>query len=255
MALTKSLLITSLFRYFRIFMPKLKAPGVKLGYYSDGCALFWKTSTFELVSGKRLTFKLGNQVIIVAKLRHMPSGVVIVVVVTHLKAQKSETNEKIRRMQAEEVLGSVQEAVRQQALKQGSDDVPVLIMGDLNADPPSEIPFADSSVQRILSNHCLPGDQEEKPIKFCSAYPVDPPQASFFTTWKTRGTDTVKRIIDYIFYSDNLRCTEWLEVPAEDELKEAHSPNHAPLPGLRYPSDHLMIAAKFDFFDSTTSQR
>jgi len=237
-------------------MPKSKAPGVKFGYYSDGCALFWKTSTFELVSEERLAFKLGNQVIIVARLRHISSGVVMVVAVTHLKAQKSETNEKIRRMQAEEVLGFVQNAVRQQAVKQGSDDIPVLIMGDLNADPPSEIPFADSSVKRILSNHCLPGgDEEAKPLKFCSAYPVDPPQASFFTTWKTRGTDTVKRIIDYIFYSDNLKCTEWLEVPTEEELEGAQSPNHAPLPGLRYPSDHLMVAAKFDFFGSATPQR
>ena len=70
-------------------------------------------------------------------------------------------------------------------------------------------------------------------------YEIDPPKEDFFTTWKTRGTHTVKRIIDYIFHSEELDCTATLSIPSTNELEEGK------LPGLRQPSDHLMIAAKF----------
>jgi mRNA deadenylase 3'-5' endonuclease subunit Ccr4 len=69
-----------------------------------------------------------------------------------------------------------------------------------------------------------------------SAYDLSSP---IFTTYKTRGTNTVQRIIDYILYQGQLQCTHRLSIPKEREM-EAHK-----LPGLRYPSDHVMIAAKF----------
>jgi mRNA deadenylase 3'-5' endonuclease subunit Ccr4 len=230
--------VLRLFGYESIFMPKAKAPGVQLGFYSDGCALFWKASVFKLISEQRLNYKLGNQVLILATLDHIATGVPVVVVVTHLKAQKSDTNEKFRCMQVEEALEHAQSAATNEARRRGLklEDINVLIMGDFNADPPSLMTFSDSSVDRILSNSITP-------MKFQSAYTIDPPPEDFFTTWKTRGTETVKRIIDYIFYSGHkIRCTEYLGVPKSEELEASK------LPGLQYPSDHLMIGAKFDVF-------
>eukprot|EP00797_Seminavis_robusta_P003375 Sro120_g058540.1 repressible alcohol dehydrogenase transcriptional effector (239) ;mRNA; r:68694-69410 len=237
-------------------MPKAKAPGVRLGYYSDGCALFWKTNVFKLVSEERRNFRVGNQVIILATLQHIDTGIALVVAVSHLKAQKSETNEKIRCRQVEELLEVAQTTAARQAETMGlEEDIPILIMGDFNADPPAQLSFPDSSVRRALSNHLEGANKNGNDTtsktphrKFQSAYPIDPPKDSFFTTWKTRGTQTVKRIIDYIFYSsggqkgERLQCTENLSVPKFEELEESK------LPGLRYPSDHLMIGAKFQLF-------
>lgn len=220
-----------IFGYEGLFMPKQKAPGVALGYYSDGCALFWKTNTFDFVREDRLNYRVGNQVAILAELKHKSSGAHILVAITHLKAQKSMTNEKIRCSQVEELLGHIQAAVAER-------DIPVLIMGDFNADPPAHLSFDESSVGAVLSNHLFK-DSEFTPLRLQSAYEIDPPSNDLFTTWKTRGTQTVKRIIDYIFYTEQLTCTSTFSVPKDDKLEAGK------LPGLRYPSDHLMIAAKF----------
>ena len=223
------------FGYQGIFTPKFRAPGIQLGWYSDGCALFWKTTAFELVSDKRLRYFIGNQAFIIATLRHKQSGRHVVVGVTHLKARKSENNEKIRMMQVCELLDKLEE--ERERIEKGSDEkqVPILVLGDFNADHPSKN-RDKSCVAKVLDHHkasnsaCPP---------YYSAYPVDPPPEGFFTTWKTRGTETVKRVIDYIFHS-NISCTDTLCIPDEKEIEVDQ------LPGLRYPSDHLMIAAKFD---------
>eukprot|EP00541_Cyclophora_tenuis_P017897 CAMPEP_0116559484 /NCGR_PEP_ID=MMETSP0397-20121206/10424_1 /TAXON_ID=216820 /ORGANISM="Cyclophora tenuis, Strain ECT3854" /LENGTH=141 /DNA_ID=CAMNT_0004085263 /DNA_START=65 /DNA_END=490 /DNA_ORIENTATION=+ len=108
---------------------------------------------------------------------------------------------------------------------------PVLVLGDLNADPPTEQTRNTSAVQLLVDNN-----------RFTSAYDLenssenDPP---LFTTWKTRGNRTARRVIDYIFYS-GLVCTHTLSLPHKALEEERYK-----LPNLRYPSDHLMIAAKF----------
>jgi endonuclease/exonuclease/phosphatase family metal-dependent hydrolase len=242
--------ILKLFGYEALFAPKPLAPGVRFGWYSDGCALFWKTSTFELVSERRYEYVVGNQVMLLATLRHRTTKKLLVVAVTHLKAQMNPTNELIRCAQVEELLQCVTEAVQQaaqlqqqqQKYKSGAtscENIPILILGDFNADPPGLIPGLESSVRKMLQHRIKEG--AKTPVQ--SAYPVDPPKPAFYTTWKTRGSgDTVMRIIDYIFYGGgSLTCTSLLQVPDGDELEEGR------LPGLRYPSDHMMIAAKFDF--------
>lgn len=220
------------FGYRGIFVPKFRAPGVQLGFYSDGCAMFWKTSTFELVSERRLSYRIGNQAFIIATLRHKQSDRHVVVGVTHLKARNSVNNEKVRMRQVCELLEKLEE--ERQAV-QDEKDVPTLILGDFNADYPSAR-RDESCVAKVLDHHKEKGSSGPR---YYSAYPVDPPPAGFFTTWKTRGTETVKRVIDYIFHS-NVSCTDILCIPDEKEIEVDQ------LPGLRYPSDHLMIAAKFD---------
>lgn len=222
------------FGYQGIFVPKFRAPGIQLGWYSDGCALFWKTSTFELVSERRLSYRIGSQAFIIATLRHKQSGRHVVVGVTHLKARNSVNNEKIRMRQVCELLEKLEE--ERNSIEEGSDEtkVPILILGDFNADPPSSN-RDESCVAKVLDHHKESGSSCPP---YYSAYPVDPPPAGFFTTWKTRGTETAKRVIDYIFHS-NLSRTDILCIPDEKEIEVDQ------LPGLRYPSDHLHQAATF----------
>lgn len=234
--------ILRLFGYDGVFMPKIRAPGFSLGWYSDGCALFWKRERFKLVSERRLVYRAGTQVLVVATLQHIQSQRHLVVAVTHLKARKNEENERVRCEQVKELLGHVGEEVDAVTSLTG-DQVPVLIMGDFNADPPSQVEGSDSCVSLVM-NHG--SDTENGTRRFSSAYPIDPPESGYFTTWKTRGEETVKRVIDYIFYSKELSCSHTLSIPdmGQDQL-----------PGLRYPSDHLMIAAQFQFRDGPNSTR
>jgi mRNA deadenylase 3'-5' endonuclease subunit Ccr4 len=220
------------FGYQGIFTPKFRAPGIQLGWYSDGCALFWKTSTFDLVSERRLRYHIGNQAFIIATLHHKGSNRHIVVGVTHLKARKSVNNEKIRMRQVCELLDKLEEERERIQTDSDEKEVPTLILGDFNADPPSK-DRDKSCVAKVLDHH-----EEAFCPSYLSAYPIDPPPKGFFTTWKTRGVETVKRVIDYIFHS-NMSCTDTLCVPDEKEIEVDQ------LPSLRYPSDHLMVAARF----------
>jgi hypothetical protein len=224
--------ILRMFGYSGIFAPKPYSPGVQMGWYSDGSSLFWKTSAFELLSERRMGYRIGNQVFLLAALRHCASQKCIVVAVTHLKASRSEKNEKMRCKQVEELLEQVHQMTEQ--LKEKEGNVSVLIMGDFNADPPQYIPSEESSVRGVL-------DFERNGLSFQSAYDLDPERNDLYTTWKTRGAKTAKRFIDYIFHAKSgVKCTDILSIPKEEDVEEAK------LPGLRYPSDHLMIAAKFE---------
>lgn len=230
--------IMRLFGYEGIFKPKPRSPGVRMGWYSDGCCLFWKKETFELISERRLDYKVGSQTMIVALLRHKPSEKKIAVAVTHLKAQDSELNELTRCRQVDELLEQIDDVV---ASATEHDDIKdILVLGDFNADPPCKISYKSSSIGRILARPLRSLSSSTEPVHLHSSYKIDPPANSFFTSWKTRGPTTSRRIIDYILYAGTLRCTATLQMPKEEDLEETK------LPGLRSPSDHMMIAAIFE---------
>lgn len=95
-------------------------------------------------------------------------------------------------------------------------------------------------------------DDKDTLWKFQSAYPINESREnSIFTTWKTRKTGTVRRIIDYIFHASQqtdgtedgigLCCTHILSLPEDREVEKGL------LPGFRYPSDHMLIGAKFKY--------
>ena len=222
----------SCFGYSGVFASKPHSPGVKAGWYSDGCCLFWKETKFKLVSERKNEYRVGSQVAMIITLRHVSSGQLIVVAVTHLKAQKNATNEKIRCRQVEEL---IDEIGRSTTDARSAIPVAVLIAGDFNADPPSQIAGDESAVAKILD---LAGTREE-PTRYKSAYDVLPPGEKLYTTWKIRGSTSSRRIIDYIFYSNRLELVSTLNIPDEDDLEETK------LPGLRWPSDHLSIGARF----------
>ena len=155
-------------------------------------------------------------------------------VVTHLKAQQNSVSEKVRTAQAAQLLEVTQRAVIDASEEYGitGSDIATLIMGDFNSEP---FDNDDHSCIQTMINGSIDGN-----LKVKSAYNIDPPDSKFFTTWKTRGEKTVRRIIDYIFHNHQLRCTHTLAPPSQLEM-ESHR-----LPGFRYPSDHIAIGAKFE---------
>jgi hypothetical protein len=61
-----------------------------------------------------------------------------------------------------------------------------------------------------------------------------------YSTWKIRSGKTAKHLIDYMFYTHNsLRVSAILGPPSGEEIAESKYK----LPDLRYPSDHISIAA------------
>jgi endonuclease/exonuclease/phosphatase family metal-dependent hydrolase len=220
--------------YESLFLPKPDSPCIRMGWYSDGCCLFWKSDTFALVTERKLYYQSGkNQGLIVATLRHIVSGKAMIVAVTHLKARRGSANEQIRWNQVQELLDVVQQEVTQTTVNDSVDHVPVLILGDFNADP------EEASI-RCLLNYSNKGgivaNTTRNETVYKSAYPIH--DSEMFTSWKIRGTQATKRTIDYIFYRD-LSCKATLNIPGAEELELTK------LPGLRAPSDHLNIAAKF----------
>ena len=213
--------ILRLFGYDGLFVPKPRAPGVRMGWYSDGCALFFRTEMFELLSQESIEYQVGNQVFLTAGLKHLDSEKILLFAVTHLKAQSNEVNEQIRARQIDELVAHLDE--KASLLKADA----VVLCGDFNADPGGV--GNHSAIQRLLRY----GKRD-----FISAYGIDPPSKELYTTWKIRGMNTMKRIIDYIFSSGAAHCIEILDVPQDIEV--------AKLPGLRYPSDHIAIGARFE---------
>ena len=218
--------------YEGLFMPKPHSPGVQFGWYSDGCAFFWKRDVFELIHEEKRSYNIGSQVYTIATMKHIPTGRVAVFAVTHLKAGKHAASEEIRTAQVIELLDTVEKS--QKSAAYGADvalsEIPVILMGDFNSDPSEE----GSCIHNIIS--------EESNYRMNSTYGVDPPDWSLFTSWKIRGEVVHRRIIDFIFYNPNVRgitCTHTLDVPKEHELETTR------LPGFKYPSDHLAIGAQF----------
>ena len=225
--------VLAVFGYRGIFAAKRHAPGIDLGYYSDGCAIFWKDDAFELLGQRRGSYKVATQVYIIATLRHKETGRIIIAAATHLKASASEVNEKIRTEQAKELGNILQTMSSDSALDvdasfRENGSVPIFLLGDFNSEANGE---GQTTVRSII-------ERNEKP-HFQSAYPLDHP----YSTWKTRGKVKTKRVIDYIFHNSQdirgVHCTHILGLPEEEEM-EPHR-----LPGFRYPSDHLAIAARF----------
>jgi mRNA deadenylase 3'-5' endonuclease subunit Ccr4 len=226
--------------YCGIYQPKPYSPCVRFGWYSDGVALLWKEEKFKVIDECSIdpngnnkscvvkgSFEGGaNQVYIIVQLQIQGTEKCIVVAATHLKAKKGTTNEQIRLSQATEIRHRAEQMADQ--LKELGWKVNILILGDFNSEPDSQ------SVRSILC--------EKSDWKFNRSTTVDDNDDSY-TTWKTRKNCTTRRVIDYIFHTseDGFQCKEVLSIPRDEELERAY------LPGFRYPSDHLLVAAKFHF--------
>lgn len=213
------------FGYAGLFTPKRDSPGSRTGWYSDGCCLFWKESMFELMTVSRHEYKVGTQVYVIVTLKHKPTKKVVVVSVTHLKARASAKNENIRSHQVDELLQRINDEVVLARTKYKDTTPAVLVTGDFNAVPP-KLGAGEFAMSRVARS------------ALSSSYLLD--DSKMFTTWKIRGPSESKRTIDYIFYGGSVNCVNRLLLPIEDDIGQSR------LPSLRFPSDHVHIAAQFE---------
>jgi len=214
--------ILELFGYSSIFVPKPRAPGIQMGWYSDGCAIFWKRNRFSVIESGGHEFSQGKQGFAHAILQETETGKQLAVVATHLKAKQGTKNTALRQLQANELVEFVSGMKRE--VDRGS--LPVILAGDFN-----EEVGEGSSVEHVLRSK----------DKFSSAYDLG--DATLYSTCKIRHENYHQRLIDYIFHTKRLECIATLAVPKLIDLEEGK------LPGVRYPSDHVLIAAKFGLSD------
>jgi mRNA deadenylase 3'-5' endonuclease subunit Ccr4 len=231
--------LLNIFGYDGLFIPKSNSPGIRLGWFSDGCCLFWKRDQFQLISHTDRYYSVGgSQVFLIVCLKHTATQQPLIFATTHLKSKRSEANEEIRQRQAIELLDYLEkeEIKYVSSLRlQSKASIPIFVLGDFNADPPLENNLSISSIETVLQHKTNTAS-----LNYSSAYEIENPNSSFFTTWKIRENVASRRIIDYIFFrGGNVRCVATLQVPTAKEIEMTR------LPGSRYPSDHMLLGAQF----------
>uniref|UniRef100_A0A0A9ZEV0 Nocturnin n=1 Tax=Lygus hesperus TaxID=30085 RepID=A0A0A9ZEV0_LYGHE len=205
--------------YVGMFFPKPDSPCmyVKDNNGPDGCAIFFRTSRFELVKHASRVLEVwkvqSNQVALLAILRNRADGKEICIATTHLKARNGALLAALRNEQGKDLLDFVAAAAQ---------DRPVILCGDFNAEPIEPI-------YTSVTTH--------PSIRLASAYATsegEPP----YTTWKVREEGEVRHTIDYIFYSKNkFQVEDVLEFPTGEEMGPGR------VPSFNYPSDHFSLVS------------
>lgn len=179
----------------------------------DGCSLFVLRHRFRLEDVDTLRYRdptTGRdhtQLALLATLVPPGGGEAIRVATTHLKAK--EGNQELRRSQAEQLVEVL-----------SGHRGPVVIGGDFNDVP-------GSPAYRVMSE------------SFASAYAGLLHGEPDWTTWKVRKTGEVRRTIDYVWHSPELRPVSCLSIPDDDRVEPDR------FPSMQYPSDHLSLVVSF----------
>lgn len=205
------------------FVPKPDSPCIYLNANNgpDGCAIFYKTERFDLLSESSKVLEVwkvqSNQVLMGFNLKETESGNEICVATTHLKARSGALLSTLRNEQGKDIL---------EWLESFRCGRPVIITGDFNAEP-SEPIFKTMT-------------QSEK-IPLQSSYEISGTENVEYTTWKIRESGEQKHILDYVFHSSELETITTLDMPTEEQIGEDR------LPSVQFPSDHLNLVAEFRF--------
>lgn len=194
----------------------------------DGCAIFYKKDKFQIVNMSCekviVDSEINSQIFIILQLKHKKSGKHFTLVCIHLKSK--EVNSKIRFNQIKSILDVVGKHV--EGCVDDTSAHPVIMCGDFNGEPFEQF-YSE------IVNYSL--------FKFRDAYTVSS-DLKERTTFKM-GPSSIKRAIDYIFFTqNNLQVTEILELPVNDLLL-----NEQGLPNVTYSSDHLSLVCNFKFLD------
>eukprot|EP00884_Botryococcus_braunii_P001983 jgi/Botrbrau1/11786/Bobra.0195s0110.1 len=229
------------------FWPKPCSPAEPYACPGDGCAVFFRQNRFALVAepeGRPFhvpnSTKVGNQGMIHVQLYDKEAQVSFLVACTHLKAKGGAENELAREHQAVELLQRVEAACNlfPGANCSASTSPLVIICGDFNTTP-------NTAPCKVM---------EESRLGLISLWGVDTisPAAGgvngvaepedIYTTWKFRSDGEVKRIIDYIWFSNDPRLqpvSRW-GIPHPAEI------GYDGLPSAQYPSDHLSVVCDFE---------
>ena len=193
--------------------------------------MFYRERVLELVRVEQAG-QLGDGIRVphvVARLAHRSSGAAVVVATTHLKAKSSAECEATRVQQ----LGPLLELVRSMA----EGGAHVLLQGDFNA-MPHDVLSADQCEVLVPARAA----RLARGYPLSNAFPLPRTAADAeWTSWKVRRGKEDRKSIDYMWHSPGLVCANHWSVPT------AHEMGAGRLPSLRYPSDHLAMAAQFFF--------
>lgn len=217
-----------------LFQPKPASPCLEMPVNSgpDGCALFYRVSTFELEETKCVRLKdpgeiNSKQVAILARLRWRGRAAeemggastdlpqLLCIAVTHLKAKPGFHDYRLaegKHLKAE--------------VADFAGGLPAIVCGDFNA-PPQEPVY-----------ECFVMDEPDLASAYAVAGQEGEPE---FTSWKLRpGGKEAKYTIDYIWFTPRrLSLAGVWSLPST----EAIGPLALPCPS--YPSDHLALCASF----------
>jgi mRNA deadenylase 3'-5' endonuclease subunit Ccr4 len=186
----------------------------KKPHSSDGLAMIYDTSLFQLLKSVNGNYEHSNQVYIISLFKQKEDGSIFIVFCTHLKAKKG--FELKRKEQAILILCFLKQFVRENEL---GEDVPVLICGDFNDEPESE------AYKVIMGS--------EFGLRSC--YDLEGKGEPEFTTLKIRES-LVKHTIDYIFCTKkHFKVWKILGIPDEEEV------GINGWPSKKYPSDHVSL--------------
>ncbi|XP_010265225.1 PREDICTED: carbon catabolite repressor protein 4 homolog 3 isoform X2 [Nelumbo nucifera] len=221
----------------------------RTGHATDGCALFWRATTFRLLEGESIEFRMFG------------------------------LRDNVAQLSVFEIRLLLQRA---HALSEKWGNIPVVLVGDFNSTPQSAVyKFLSSSElnvtlydRRYLSgqipmrrpfvlidgclNYSWSGEQVniatgspnrtivEHPLKLNSSYLTVKGSARtrgshgepLATTYHSRFLGTV----DYLWYSDGLFPTRVLDTPPVDMLRKTGG-----LPSKKLGSDHLALVSEFAF--------
>lgn len=206
------------------FMPKPDSPCIYLEDNNgpDGCAIFFKSDQFELLSEAKRILEVwkvqSNQVVLCLNLQEKSTGKQITVATTHLKARQGKLLSTLRNEQGKDMLDWLHDQ---------SEGRPLLLSGDFNADP-------TEPVYQTVVSHRLGMESAYK-------YDQESPTPEDYTTWKIRETGEQKYVLDYIFHSQAMTPLRVLDMPTVEEIGKER------LPSLKFPSDHLSLVADFRF--------
>ena len=213
------------FGYTGAFQPKADSPCTRFGYYSDGVAIFWKESKFELKSKPFLTNNFinpdnGNRkncCAVAVKLSCLENSREIIVIGTHLKAKMGIEEENIRLSQIKHILSDSNNLL-------SDTNSNVILLGDFNTAPHEEKKGIPATVIPFVRS-----------LDFSSSYPLG--ESALPTTAKIRSTGCAEHVIDYIWMGQLFETKTILSIP-RSQLDDSTL-----LPCASYPSDHFAIAA------------
>ena len=241
--------------YAGLFHKKPCSPCLAFCELEDGCALFYKTSRFELVSYQAFQYsdrrgeedEILNQGAQIALLRLTATGQLLIVANTHLKASKNAKGEAVRAMEAQQLFDTVATVKAMAERNYGVASIPFLVAGDFNGTP------TEDEGGDVCFKTC-----QAHPLSARSAYPTTLDQPELYTTWKVRTKRGIPRAtesagaaaadesdtcnyIDYIWYGGGLAPPVGrLSIPDGDTIGADR------LPSASWPSDHLSILAVFE---------
>eukprot|EP00210_Caulerpa_lentillifera_P002961 g2827.t1 len=219
--------------YQSYYLPKLNSPATKYGAPRDGCAVFYKSSRFQLKQeplGKAYISRDGslmNQGFIILSLVDSTQNREFILATTHLKAKNGIEEEETRIHQVNQLLNELNE-LRSESYTNGST-IPVIVCGDFNAEPNAE------SVHIMRKNY---------PFNFVNLWDFKtntPDEKSVITTFKWRDCGLAKRVIDYVWFTtcDELELIERWSMLSDEQIGENG------LPAQKYGSDHVALCARF----------